>query len=444
MAETGPLLEIQWVPLEVDGTLQAVNLRVAPASELAPGFLLVIFERTEAGPLTGRGLHAEPEPQAILRQLERELEVTRVRLRDTVEQYEANTEELKAGNEELQAMNEELRSASEELETSREELQSINEELTTVNQELKSKLEELSHANSDLYNLMASTAIATIFLDRELRIMRYTPSVVPLFRLIAGDIGRPLADLRHQLEYPQLTVDAEQVLEQLVPVEREVGAADGRWFLARLLPYRTLDDRLAGVLLTFVDVTESKRSREAVRASDQRMRLILESAKDYAIFTLDLDRLVSSWNSGAQALLGYTEAEICGQPGDILFTPERWHVRKDGSRFFGSGLTRPLRDGPAAGCSAPRRWRPSLTASATWSARRSMSPTAAAAAPSWRRPWPRRSRRASRPRPSVAPRTTSWPPCRTSCAPRSPRCWPPPSRCCAAATCRPSSARGWR
>lgn len=364
-AETGVQVEVPRVPLEIDGLRRAVNLRVAPARELAPGFLLVIFERTEPGPSSERGLRAEPEP--IVRQLERELETIKGRLRDTVEQYEANTEELKAGNEELQAMNEELRSASEELETSREELQSINEELTTVNQELKSKLEELSHANSDLYNLMASTAIATVFLDRELRIMRYTPSAVPLFRFIPSDIGRPLADLRHRLEYPQLSVDAEQVLDLLVPVEREVRITDGHWFLARLLPYRTLDDRIAGVVLTFVDVTEGKRSREAVRDSDQRLRLILESAKDYAIFTLDLEHRVSSWNSGAQAMLGYAEAEICGQLGDILFTPEdrkagepqretaksrtmgraeneRWHVRKDGSRFYGSGLTTPLRD----------------------------------------------------------------------------------------------------
>jgi two-component system CheB/CheR fusion protein len=116
------------------------------------------------------------QPEPAVRHLERELEVMKVQLRDSVEQYEANTEELKASNEELQAMNEELRSASEELETSREELQSINDELTTVDQELKSKLEELGHANSDLRNLMASTAIPTIFLDRKLRITRYTPS----------------------------------------------------------------------------------------------------------------------------------------------------------------------------------------------------------------------------------------------------------------------------
>ena len=119
-------------------------------------------------------------------------------------------------------MNEELRSATEELETSREELQSINEELTTVNQEMKSKIEEIAQANSDLQNLMASTSIATIFLDRDLTITRYTPSAVELFHLIPGDVGRPLAHLKHDLEYPELLADAEQVLRTLVPIEREV------------------------------------------------------------------------------------------------------------------------------------------------------------------------------------------------------------------------------
>ena len=158
-------------------------------------------------------------------------------------------------------MNEELRSATEELETSREELQSINEELTTVNHELKSKVDELGHANSDMLNLMDATAIATVFLDRELRIKRYTPSAVSLFNLIATDIGRPLADLSPRLAYGELGQDAQRVLQRLAPIEREVGQPGGRWYLARLLPYRTIEDRIAGVVLTFVDITERRRRR---------------------------------------------------------------------------------------------------------------------------------------------------------------------------------------
>ena len=203
--------------------------------------------------------------------LERELEQVKQHWRDIVEEHKASTEELKASNEELHAMNEELRSATEELETSREELQSINEELTTVNLELKGNVDELAHANSDLRNLMGATAIATVFLDRQLQIMRFTPPAVELFSLIPTDVGRPLAHLRSRLAYPELLSDAAKVLEHLVPIEREVGDSGGRFFLSRLLPYRTNEDRIAGVVLTFIDVTELHMAKEAVRLGQREL-----------------------------------------------------------------------------------------------------------------------------------------------------------------------------
>ena len=216
-----------------------------------------------------------------MRHLERELEQVKQHWRDIVEQHEASTEELKASNEELQAINEELRSATEELETSREELQSINEELTTVNQELMSNVDELGHTNSDLRNLMGATAIATVFLDRDLNIMRFTPPAVELFSLIPTDLGRPLANLHHSLAYPELLSDAAKVLQQLVPIERQVGESGGRFFQARLLPYRTNEDRIAGVVLTFVDVTELQMAQEAVRVAqrDLETRVIERTAE---------------------------------------------------------------------------------------------------------------------------------------------------------------------
>ncbi|MGH6647946.1 CheR family methyltransferase [Aquabacterium sp.] len=267
-AQTGGLAESGPVPVDIGSEQSQITLRVAPAGEAAPDFFLVVFD---AKPLSASEApqlpHAqsEPEPDPLARQLDRELERLKLYLSDTVEQYEASNEELKSSNEELQAMNEELRSATEELETSREELQSINEELSTVNLELKSKVDELGHANSDLHNLMGATAIATIFLDRQLRITRYTPPAVALFNLIPSDIGRPLTDLTTQLDYAQLGADETAVLEQLVPVEREVSQSDGTYFLARLLPYRTIEDHIAGVVLTFVDITERKRNEEALR-----------------------------------------------------------------------------------------------------------------------------------------------------------------------------------
>ncbi|MDB5340194.1 MAG: signal transduction histidine kinase with CheB and CheR [Planctomycetaceae bacterium] len=353
--------------VEIEGHIVEVRCRVTPADDIAAGYSLVVFESVDksAGSDAAEMVppaHSEP----VIRHLERELEQVKSHLRDTVEQYESSTEELKASNEELQAMNEELRSATEELETGREELQSINEELTTVNQEMKGNMDELAHANSDLQNLMASTSIATVFLDRALAITRFTPSAVGIFNMIPGDIGRPLAHLKHRLEYGDLIPDAEKVLRTLVPIEREVRVDNGS-FLARLQPYRTLEDQIAGVVLTLVNVTERNRAVEALRQSEERLRIIIESAKDYAIFTMDPERHVDSWNAGAETMFGYNEHEILGRLADILFTPEdrakgdaeyemhtardegyagneRWHARKDGSTFYGSGSVMPLQD----------------------------------------------------------------------------------------------------
>ncbi|HKO49982.1 MAG TPA: chemotaxis protein CheB [Polyangiaceae bacterium] len=261
--QTGQQCEANGVAVDHQGERRSLDIRVSPAPEFDANLYLITFEiRADRVPQSKAPVQAD---DPVAHHLERELEQTKRHWRDIVEEHEASTEELKASNEELQAINEELRSATEELETSREELQSINEELTTVNLELKSKVDELGSTNSDLHNLMGATAIATIFLDRELCIMRFTPSAVDLFSLIPTDIGRPLGHLRHRLGYPELLSDAARVLQQLVPIVREVGENEGRFFLARLLPYRTTEDRIAGVVLTFVDVTELHAAREAVR-----------------------------------------------------------------------------------------------------------------------------------------------------------------------------------
>ncbi|MBV9489998.1 MAG: PAS domain-containing protein, partial [Verrucomicrobia bacterium] len=301
-------------PVEVTGTVvnwggetQVVDLRVSPAGDLGTGYLLVVFDERESIPSDATVLTPATEP--VIQELERELERTKRQLRDTVEQYEAANEEMKASNEELQAMNEELRSATEELETSREELQSINEELVTVNQEMKSKVEELGHAYSDLQNLMAATSIATVFLDRQLTITRYTPSVTDVFYLIPSDTGRPLAHLRHRLDYPGLIEDAERVLRTLVPIEREVQSGDHRWYLARLQPYRTVEDNIAGVVMTFIDVTERKRGeRELAEDLDRSERLqkaserLVPEGDMQALFDEILDAAVTITGAAAGAV----------------------------------------------------------------------------------------------------------------------------------------------
>ncbi|MFN7928756.1 MAG: PAS domain-containing protein [Blastocatellia bacterium] len=173
-------------------------------------------------------------------------------------------------------MNEELRSAAEELETSKEELQSINEELTTVNQELKIKIEETTLASNNLQNLINSTDIGTVFLDRSFRVVLFTPAARQLFNLIPADYGRPLSDITHRLAYADLLHDAETVLEKLQPIEREVHTTDERTFLMRVLPYRTADDRIQGIVITFMDMTERKRSEELL-AEDLRGTQILQT-----------------------------------------------------------------------------------------------------------------------------------------------------------------------
>ena len=275
--QSAGLVKIRDVPVEINGALRSVSVQVSLAQELAPGFFLVVFEEGE--PDSADPLMVKPATDgAFAKDLEEEIDRLKEQLRDTIEQHKASDEEMKASNEELQAMNEELRAASEELETGREELQSINEELITVNQELKNKVDELGRANSDLQNLMASTNIATIFLDRSLRITRYTPAAVGLFNLIPSDVGRPLSDLRHQLKYDSLVVDAQRVLEQLGLIEREVRSAEENWFLVRLLPYRTIEERIAGLVLTLVDITERKRAEELLQISEARFRSLVNQS----------------------------------------------------------------------------------------------------------------------------------------------------------------------
>lgn len=359
-AQSRGAVEVPPVAVEMPGSQpSSVAIRVTPANDIGADLYLVVLQEQVAPPAVHAIGAAPGSADPVAQHLDREIERLKSHLRDTVEQYEASTEELKASNEELQAMNEELRSATEELETSREELQSINEELTTVNHELKSKVEELGHANSDMHNLMDATAIVTVFLDRELRITRYTPSAVSLFNLIPTDIGRPLTDLTTHLQYPDLGTDARRVLEKLVPVEREVGQSDGSWYLARLLPYRTIEDRIAGVVLSFVNITERKQAEE-VRLW---LSAVVSSTTD-GIISFSLDQAILSWNSGAERIFGYTAEEAIGRPLSMLAASaqeqetvvdrigaaqrienlETVRLRKDGSEVHVALTISPVRD----------------------------------------------------------------------------------------------------
>ena len=267
--------------------------------------------------------------------LEDELRGTRMQLHAAVELHETASEELKSANEEYQSVNEELQSANEELETSTEEMQSINEELQIVNAELNSKNETLNRLNNDIRNLLDSTHIATIFLDRELHIRSYTPMMTELFHLRDGDKGRPITEISPRINYPELESDVAQVLHDMAVTERLLrGTGDAPTFLLRMRPYLTFDNVVDGVVLTFVDITDSQH----LNVEHARMAAIVNSSRD-AILGTSLDEQITSWNSGAERIFGLTAEQVVGQPLSMLLPPE---PSEEASKFFVS-RERPLR-----------------------------------------------------------------------------------------------------
>lgn len=369
--QTGNSVETRRIKVQRGEREYYVQMVAKPFKDDSTGseFILVLFDETEdvsAEPKQPAG-SKNPGQDSVLTLLEEELQRTKLHLQNTLEQSGTSNEELRASNEELQAINEELRSATEELETSKEELQSINEELITVNYELKSKVEETGKINDDLQNLITSTDIATVFVDRSMRIKWFTPRATQIFSMLPVDAGRSLLDITHRLDYADLADDANRVFETLNLVEREVRSNDGRWYIARLLPYRTSDDHIEGAVLTFIDISGRRTAEDELRLGEERMRLVAESTEDYAIIVQDTEGVITGWNRGAELIFGYSKAEAEGQPCHLIFTPEdraagvpevelrraresgraedeRWHMRKDGSRFYCSGVVNPLKN----------------------------------------------------------------------------------------------------
>ena len=248
-----------------NGGSQTVDLTVHPISEPAAlrGMAMVVFADVAAVPaVQGKGGRRRSPRVA---ELELALEQAAQGMTTLREEMQTSQEELKSTNEELQSANEELQSTNEELTTSKEEMQSLNEELQTVNNELQSKLDELSAANNDMRNLLNSTDIATVFLDNAMRIRRFTSQATPLFKFIPGDVGRPLSDIVTDLDYPELSQDAEGVLATLVFSDREIATRDGHWYQVKIMPYRTMQNLIDGVVITFNDISRAKRLEAELR-----------------------------------------------------------------------------------------------------------------------------------------------------------------------------------
>lgn len=288
------------------GIVVTVNVTVKPLADRGlPGLMLVMFkdEMPEALPEEKTAAATGTEKSPEVQQLEQELRSTREYLQATIEELETSNEELRSTNEEMQSVNEELQSTNEELETSKEELQSTNEELATVNSELQDKVEELVHTSNDMNNLMASTQIASIFLDCDMRIKRYTPPAADIVKLIHTDIGRPLSDLKTSFPDVDLTGLAQRVLKDLNTIEMEILSTDPIWYTVKVLPYRTLDNIIDGVVMSFIDVHKIKQADKA-----RRFATVLEDSND-AVTVVDSNGKILAWNQGAVRMYGWSETE---------------------------------------------------------------------------------------------------------------------------------------
>ncbi|HVX75174.1 MAG TPA: CheR family methyltransferase [Bradyrhizobium sp.] len=288
--ETNEAAHADQVQLGVNGHRVHVDITVEPVLDGPAGHrnFVVLFKD---GPVRAVD-NGDRNPGALVRtehveRLESELRATRERLQATIEELESTNEELKSSNEEYQSLNEELQSANEELETSREELQSVNEELTTVNGELAHRVQELTRATSDLKNFLESTQIATVFLDNDLRVMNFTPAITQVLHLVETDVGRPIAHIKARIPIEDLYDDVRRVLRTLASAERELTAPDsGTRYIVRILPYRSIDNFIAGVVITFIDVT-------AITRAEERQRLLLAELQHRVRNTLGVVRSIA-------------------------------------------------------------------------------------------------------------------------------------------------------
>jgi two-component system CheB/CheR fusion protein len=272
--------------------------------------------------------------------LEEELQLVRKEVQNTLEEMQTSQEELKSANEELQSTNEELQSTNEELTTSKEEMQSMNEELQTVNAELQSKVDDFSRVNNDMKNLLNSTDIATLFLDKELNIRRFTNEATKIFKLIKSDIGRPFTDQVSDLVYPELAADALEVLRTLVFIEKQIPTKDGRWFSIRIMPYRTFDDRIDGLVITFINHSDIKQVELKLHETEQFHHLILNLSSD-VIIRLSTDWKIIEFNPEAEKFFGKKHKDTINQNYIQLFIPEpiRKKTEKDFNKLLKDGVS---------------------------------------------------------------------------------------------------------
>lgn len=313
------------VKIDTNESKITVNVSIHWINKPEPLFGNILIYFTDVATTATKEITVTKGKRAITsvreKDLEEELQHSREEVQGIMEEMQTSQEELKSTNEELQSTNEELQSTNEELTTSKEEMQSLNEELQTVNAELQSKVDDYSRVNNDMKNLLNSTDIATLFLDKELSIRRYTNQATKIFKLIKSDIGRPFTDQVSQLIYPELAEDALEVLRTLIFIEKQILTTDGRWFSTRIMPYRTFDDRIDGLVITFVDISDSKKTEEGLNITNQLFRLLLNSTRDI-IIKLSTDLRIQEFNSAAEDFFGMKHDKVIDQSYIELFVPK--------------------------------------------------------------------------------------------------------------------------
>ena len=300
--------------VKTNGNFSMVNMTIRPLEDVtvpttAPALFLVILEEAPLSEHVGSGPLLDVDER--IKALEQKLKIKDEYIQKAKDTIECFGEDLKSSYEEMQSVNEELQSTNEELETSQEELQSVNQELATVNGELQTKVADLIQAYNDMNNLLSGTGIGTVFVDLNLRILRFTPAASKITNLIISDVGRPVRHIISNLvSYNTLVADLNDVLNTLVPKELEVQTTENRWYTMRLLPYYTLNNVIEGAVITFVDITEIKKTRDALKKANDLLRLAVVVRDSYdAITVQDLDGRILAWNPGAVRMFGWNEAE---------------------------------------------------------------------------------------------------------------------------------------
>ncbi len=320
-------VKIDNLAVEDDGNINFVNVDIKPFKEKNETLLIVSFENVERS-YKEKELQLKPtlERDKHILELEIELSSTKEELNEKLEEMNTSYEELKAANEELQSLNEESQSTNEELETAKEELQSVNEEMVTVNSELQMTIEDLTHSNDDLQNLINSTQIPTLFLDNELNVRKFTKETKKLINLIESDVGRPVKHIVSNLRYDKFEEDLEDVLHTLMPKQLEIETENGNWYLIRIMPYKTVENVIDGLVVTFNDISIQKNSEKLVQDALNYSNSIINTIRE-PLIVLNPNLLVVSANKSFYTVFNLKADDVEGKKFYDL-SEGKWGIKK--------------------------------------------------------------------------------------------------------------------